>query len=179
MSCSNRATSGDLLRARLSRTSTKDIATISCAWGGSQLDVMEWPLWRPDSARYSENKNAGNGDPLPAFAKRDCRSLEGEIKTAADHPEITVAGKGPAAIGDPTNVRRETNFQAPAHLADSVGIVVVIVVITMPTHELAEGSDKHKALVVVVAIAKDHATTGEEVRREMRAVEWIAQGKCS
>jgi len=28
---------------------------------------MEWPLWRPDSARYSENKNAGNGDPFPAF----------------------------------------------------------------------------------------------------------------
>jgi hypothetical protein len=46
--------------------------------------------------------------------------LEREINAAAHHAEVIVrtVDKVPAEIIDPTDVRREANFQATAHLAD-------------------------------------------------------------
>jgi len=87
---------------------------------------------------------------------QDSRSLKGEINSRPGHSEIIVRPVDyvPTEIGDPTDVRRDANFEAAAKLPHSSGFCFMV--------DALHSATRNDNMLIVAA--KDSAATRPDVR---------------
>src|SRR5437867_1020803 len=168
---SNRWTSSDLLRAKLSKVSTNDINTISGAYQRSQTPIA------PDQGnlsaeRFAYKKRRRSEHPNAALRNCGWSILEGEIHPGPHHAEVVLrtVNKVPTEITDPADVRRKANFEAATDLANCLGLGVGVKI-----RQNVRVFTVRKRIPFTTA--KDRTASAKNVRRKARAVEGITQGQ--
>src|SRR4029079_8993491 len=126
-------------------------------------------------ASQISHKKDGVRYPDAAIANAFVTRLEREIHTGADHTKIILGAihEIPAEITDPPDVWSYTNFHSTANLADRPRLRIGM---TSCRNDIEALSRLGTALVkLIIAPAKDPASTPKNVRRKTRARDWVTQ----